>query len=95
MHSILFFFHLFWTLRILRWIVIETNNYEMEEENNCNINLSHGRENWKSFTISKLKGFIRTRFLMGLKKQPNTKNYWHIDGSIFHYSFITKLMSQD
>ena len=54
-----------------------------------------GGENWNPMIIAELKVFIEIQFLLSLKKQPRKKRYCRTNGSIFHPSLITKLMSKD
>ena len=96
MPSLAFFFSMFWTYNTLRRIVVETNRYIVEEDEDGNVLPNWGGKNWRPLTLSKLKAFIiGICFYMGLRKQPNKKSYWLKEGSIFHYSIITKLMSLD
>ena len=58
MPSLTFLFGMFWTYTTLRRIVIETNRYAMEEDEDGNVSPNCGKKNWKLFSILELRAFI-------------------------------------
>jgi hypothetical protein len=85
-------FELFWSFHILRDIVNKTNWYA----------ISHNRDGviprgvyWELFTVAEFKTWLAIWLYIGMKRQPNMKSYWMKEGSVFHCSIISKVMSRN
>ena len=79
------------TFTILQDIVRETNRYAAEVDGFGN---TMDSEEWKEFTVPELKVFMAIWLYMGMKRQLNIKSYWHKQGSIFHCSIISSIMTR-
>jgi hypothetical protein len=86
-------FELFWNYQTLRSIVGETNRYATHEVDD------NGKprwgEKWEPLTMARLKAFLGVSILMGMKKQPNLKNYWQRLGSFFHCPLILQSFTRE
>jgi hypothetical protein len=85
-------FELFWSFHILWDIVNKTNRYATSRNKDGVI---PGDADWELFTIAEFKAWLAIWLYMGMKRQPNMKSYWIKEGSVFHCSIISKVMSRN
>jgi hypothetical protein len=92
MPTILALWESFWPFNLLRKIVDETIRYATKVKGD---GTTEGGPKWKDITVACLKAFIAVHIYMGIKRQPNSKVYWHWEGSFFHCPTISNIMTRE
>jgi hypothetical protein len=64
----------------------------MERENE---GTTRGGPQWKEFIVPEFKAYVAIWLYMGMRRQPNIKNYWMKEGSIFHCPSISNVMTHN
>jgi hypothetical protein len=82
-------FELFWPHSLCQRIVHKTNRYVMERENE---RTTRDGTQWEEFTVPKFKAYVAIWLYMGMRRQPNIKNYWMKVGSIFYCPSVSNVM---
>jgi hypothetical protein len=76
------YFYMFFTVRLLQEIVVQTNNYARQFHLDYMVLSPHSRtRKWKDLTLAELKGFIACILNMGLERRPTIASYWYTTAS--------------
>jgi hypothetical protein len=84
------YFGFFWTYTVMHHICVETNRYVRVVEDRK----PRGRHDCHDGDEGELRAFMAARLWMGMRKQPNIKNYWMGDDDIFHCPTILRLFTR-
>jgi hypothetical protein len=92
--SILGLFDKFWSQKMQKRIVRESNRYASEV-----IDVTDGRTRggmeWTPLGSEEFRAYLSICLLMGLKKLPSTRLYWSRDEPLFHCLVISQTMTRD
>jgi hypothetical protein len=83
-------FDKFWTPKMQRKIVKQSNRYALEMVDDVE-GKTRGGLHWKPLTLSEFRAYISICLFMGVKKLPSTRSYW-TNNSLLHCPIISQLM---
>jgi hypothetical protein len=87
-------FEKFWTPKLQRRIVRETNRYASEVVD-TKAGKTRGGLQWTPLGVEEFRAYLSICLLMGLKKLPCTRLYWTRNEPLFHCPIISQTMTKD
>jgi hypothetical protein len=92
--SLLGLFDKFWSPKLQRRIVRETNFYASEviDEKGWK---TRGGLDWTPLCLEEFRAYLGICLYMGIKKLPSTRLYWSRDEPLLHCHVISQLMTRD
>jgi hypothetical protein len=90
--SISYFFTIVWIVLALQYVFEDCiwNNQYATERGNKDSTIDGPQ--LEAFIVSEFKAYIAIWLYMGMKRQPNIKNYWMKEGLFFHYPLISNIL---
>jgi hypothetical protein len=90
------FWSLYWTTEVLKKICMQTNLYARQYIREPQVVVqqkTNGRKDWVPITVEELEAWIGILFIMGVKKEPQRRNYWQNADEVLRDPIIPRVMS--